>query len=81
MRDHIQYDFLYDNQFAELKEAELLRERLQTLDMMQQYVGEFFSKEHVMKSVLFMDDSQINDMKKQIADERASGEIETEEEE
>ena len=48
---------------------------------MQQYVGEFFSKEHVMKSVLFMDDSQIDDMKKQIADERASGEIETEEEE
>ena len=48
---------------------------------MQQYVGEFFSKEYVMKSVLFMDDTQRDDMKKQIADEVASGEIETEEEE
>jgi hypothetical protein len=80
-KEDISVEYVRDSHFTELKEAELLRERLQTLDMMQQYVGEFFSKEHVMKSVLFMDDSQIDDMKKQIADERASGEIETEEEE
>jgi len=80
-KEDISVEYVRDSHFTELKEAELLRERLQTLDMMQQYVGEFFSKEYVMKSVLFMDDSQMDDMKKQIADEVASGEIETEEEE
>ena len=80
-KEDISVEYVRDSHFTELKEAELLRERLQTLDMMQQYVGEFFSKEYVMKSVLFMDDSQMTDMKKQIADEVASGEIETEEEE
>ena len=80
-KEDISVEYVRDSHFTELKEAELLRERLQTLDMMQQYVGEFFSKEYVMKSVLFMDDTQRDDMKKQIADEVASGEIETEEEE
>ena len=80
-KEDISVEYVRDSHFTELKEAELLRERLQTLDMMQQYVGEFFSKEYVMKKVLFMDDSQMDDMKKQIADEVASGEIETEEEE
>jgi len=80
-KEDISVEYVRDSHFTELKEAELLRERLQTLDMMQQYVGEFFSKEYVMKKVLFMDDSQMDDMKKQIADEVSSGEIETEEEE
>ena len=42
---------------------------------MQQYVGEFFSKEYVMKNVLQLDDDGIKDMKKQIEQERSAGEI------
>jgi hypothetical protein len=48
----IQFDFSKDNHFAELKNAELLREKLQSMDMIQQYVGEYFSKEWVMKNIL-----------------------------
>ena len=69
-------DFSRDNHFSELKDAEILQNRLQTLDTMQQYVGEFFSKEYVMKSVLQLDDDDIKDMKDQMAQEKASGEIE-----
>ena len=74
-------DFVRDNHFTELKDAELLQNRLQTLDNMQQYVGEFFSKEYVMKKVLHLDDAEIKDMKTQIAAEQASGEIDNDEDE
>jgi hypothetical protein len=68
-------DYVRDNHFSELKDAELLQNRLQTLDTMQQYVGEFFSKEYVMKNVLQLDDDGIEDMKKQIEQEKSAGEI------
>ena len=68
-------EYVRDSHFTELKDAELLRERIQTLDMMQQYVGEYFSKDWVMKNVLFFDEEQANDMKKAIEDEIKSGEI------
>jgi len=74
-KENINIEYVRDNHFTELKDAELLRERLQTLDMMQQYVGEFFSKEYVMKNVLFLDENQIDEMKKQIADEVKAGDI------
>jgi hypothetical protein len=80
-KENIDIEYVRDSHFTELKEAELLRERIQTLDMMQQYVGEFFSKEYVMKNVLFMDDDQIKEMKDQISDEQDSGEIDNDEEE
>jgi len=72
---NIVVDYVRDNHFSELKDAELLQNRLQTLDTMQQYVGEFFSKEYVMKNVLQLDDDGIKDMKKQIEQERSAGEI------
>tara|TARA_B110000908_G_scaffold71032_1_gene85673 strand:- start:644 stop:2191 length:1548 start_codon:yes stop_codon:yes gene_type:complete len=75
-KEDLNIEYVRDNNFTELKEAELLRERLQTLDMMQQYVGEFFSKEYVMKNVLFLDEDQIDEMKKQMDDEIKSGEVE-----
>lgn len=74
-KEDIYVDYVKDNHFTELKEAELVRERLQTLDMTQQYVGEFFSKAWIMKNVLHLDDEQIEDMKQEIQDEIASGEV------
>jgi len=73
-------EYVRDSHFTELKDAELLRERIQTLDMMQQYVGEYFSKDWVMKNVLFFDDEQADNMKKDIEDEIKSGEIGDDEE-
>ena len=73
-------DYVSDNHFAELRNAELLRERLQTLDMTQQYVGEFYSKAWVMKNVLNLSEEEIDQMKKEMAEEISSGEVEPEDE-
>ena len=69
MKEHIQYDFLKDGHFSELKDAELLRDRIDALDSIQSYIGTFFSKEYVLKNVLRMNDSEIDDMRDQIARE------------
>ena len=68
-------DYVSDNHFAELRNAELVRERLQTLDMTQQYVGEFYSKAWVMKNVLNLNEDDIEQMKKEMAEEMAAGEV------
>ena len=70
MQEHIQYDFLQDGHFAELKDAELLNDRIQTLDSIQSYIGTFFSKEYVLKKVLRMNDAEIDEMNSQIRKER-----------
>ena len=70
LQEHIQYDFLQDGHFAELKDAELLNDRIQALDGIQSYIGTFFSKEYVLKKVLRMNDSEIADMNDQIRKER-----------
>ena len=72
----INFEFTRDNHFTELKEAELLRDKLQSLDQVQQYVGEYFSKEWVMKNILRFDDDQIKQMTKQVElEEPAQDEI------
>ena len=69
MQEHIQYDFLQDGHFAELKDAELLENRIQMLDGIQSYIGTFFSKEYVLKKVLRMNDAEIDEMNQQIRKE------------
>ena len=69
MQEHIQYDFLQDGHFSELKDAELLNDRIQTLDSIQSYIGTFFSKEYVLKNVLRMNDAEIAEMRDQIKSE------------
>ena len=71
----IRIDYARDNYFSELKDAEILRERLQTLDIMSQYVGDYFSKEWVFKNVLKYSEEDIKDLKSQVEDEIKSGEI------
>jgi len=75
-KNDIVVDYVRDNHFTEMRDTEIMRERLQTMDMIQQYVGEFYSKEWVMKNILMLDDEEIEKMKEQIQDEMASGEIE-----
>ena len=66
MHEHIQYDWMQDGHFAELKEAELLNDRIQTLDAIQSYIGTFFSKQYVLKNVLQLNDKEIADMQDQM---------------
>jgi len=73
MSDHIQYDFLYDNQFAELKESEMLQGRLGNLATIEPYIGKYFSTEYVRKKILRQTDQEINEIDMQIEDEIAKG--------
>ena len=73
MKEHIQYDFLQDNNFTELKNAELMRERLEMLGQVESYVGTYFSKEWVKKNVLKFTDEEIESMETEI-DQEGGGE-------
>jgi len=75
-KNDITVDFVKDNHFTEMRDIEVLRERVQTLDMVQQYVGEYYSKEWIQKNVLMLSDEDIQKMKKEI-----DGEAEEEPEE
>ena len=73
MSDHIQYDYLYDNQFAELKDSELLGERLGILATIEPYIGKYYSQEYVRRKVLRQTDSEIIEMDQQIKSEIKKG--------
>jgi hypothetical protein len=73
MRDTIQYDFLQDGHFAELKQTEMLRERLALANEMRDYIGKFYSVQYVRKSVLKQNDREIEDMDIQIKKEINDG--------
>lgn len=72
MEEHIQYDFLYDNHFAELKDAELLNERLNMVQIAEPYVGKYFSQDYLRRKILRQTDEEIIEqdkiMKKEIKD-------------
>jgi hypothetical protein len=72
MQEHIQYDFLYDNHFAELKDAELLNERLNMVQIAEPYVGKYFSQDYLRRKILRQTDEEIVEqdkiMKKEIKD-------------
>jgi len=72
MNEHIQYDFLYDNHFSELKDAELLNERLNMVATAEPYVGKYFSQDYVRRKILRQTDMEILEqdslIKKEIKD-------------
>jgi len=69
-KETIWYDFKKDNNFAEMREAELLRERLNLVATVDPYIGKYFSLEWVKKNVLQQSDDEIEDMQKQIEEEQ-----------
>ena len=73
IREHIQYDFLYDNQFAELKESELMNERLGTLATIEPYIGKFYSNDFVRRKILRQTDAEIIEIDEQIEQEIKDG--------
>jgi len=70
IKETIWYDFKKDNNFAEMREAELLRERLNLVATVDPYIGKYFSLEWVKKNVLQQSDDEIEDMRKQIDEEQ-----------
>ena len=75
LSDHIQYDFLYDNQFAELKESELMNERLGTLATIEPYIGKYFSNHYVRTKILRQTDQEIEEQDELIKKEIKDGTI------
>ena len=67
------YDFVQDGHFAELKNTELLRERLALANEMRDYVGKFFSVDYIRKNVLKQNEREIEEMDKQIKKEIDDG--------
>jgi len=75
MNEHIQYDFLYDNHFAELKDAELLNERLALVGTAEPYVGKYFSVDYVRRKILRQTDQEIIEQNELISKEIEDGTI------
>jgi len=70
---HIQYDYLKDGYFAELKEAEIMRERLSLAQEVSPYIGKYYSVDFIRKKVLRQSDEDIIEIDNQIADEIKQG--------
>ena len=66
----IRIDYNRDNHFAELKESEILKERIQTLDMVSQYVGEYFTKDWVMRNVLKLSEEDMKELEDKVEDDQ-----------
>ena len=75
MSEHIQYDFLYDNHFTELKETELMNERLASLATVEPYIGKYYSNDWVRRNVLRQTDEEIKEEDDKIEQEIADGTI------
>ena len=73
MREHIQFDYLYDNHFAELKDHELMSERLNIMVAIEPYIGTYYSRDHVKRKILRQTDEEIEEMKQEMEEENASG--------
>jgi len=66
IKEDMDIEFVKDNYYAELKDAEILKERIETLQMMDEYVGTYYSKEWVRKNILKHDEEEIAEIEKQM---------------
>ena len=73
MQEHIQFDFIYDNHFAELKDLEILQTKLQAAQMCEPYIGKYFSTYQIRHDILGHTDGQIKETDKQVSYERNVG--------
>ena len=70
IKEQIAIDYIEDNHFSELKDSEMLRERLNTLQLMENYVGTYFSREWIKRTVLRMNDEEIDKMQDEMDEEK-----------
>jgi hypothetical protein len=74
-KEHIQYDFVADNYFAELKEQEIMNARMALLEQMDPYVGKYFSLEYMRRQILKQPDALFKDIDKDMAQEIKDGKV------
>lgn len=74
MKEYIYYDFMEDNHFSELKQSEVMTERLRILQEVDPFVGKYFSTDWIRKNVLHMSDQDVEQIEKEIDTESKEGE-------
>ena len=75
MKEHIQYDYLYDNHFTELKNLEMMTEKLNVIAAMDPYVGKYFSTTYIRAEILGHTETQMDEMDVQMKDDIESGRV------
>ena len=73
MKDHIQYDYLFDNHFNELKELEMTTQRMNLVTQMDPFVGKYFSIEHIRREILQQKETEYKEIEKQMQSEIDNG--------
>ncbi|QPB08229.1 portal protein [Synechococcus phage S-H9-1] len=73
MKEHIQYDYLFDNHFNELKKIEMMNQRMMTVTQMDPFVGKYFSVDYVRREILGQTDKDVKEIDKQMKSDIASG--------
>jgi len=76
MQGDITYSFLQDGYFAELKHSEMMRERVQLAQQLEGYVGKYFSNEYIRTKILKQNETEIDEIDKQIKEEGSEGQTE-----
>ena len=75
MKEHIQYDYLYDNHFTELKNLEMMTEKLNVIAAMDPYVGKYFSTDYIRSEILGQTETQMEELDVQMKDDIDSGRV------
>ena len=75
MKEHIQYDYLYDNHFTELKNIEMLNEKINLITAMEPFMGRYFSTEYVRTNILGQSEVEKKELDAQMEDDISSGKI------
>jgi hypothetical protein len=73
MKEHIQFDFLFDNHFNELKEIEMMNQRMMSVTQMDPFVGKYFSTEFIRKNILGQTDKDMREIDKQMKSDINTG--------
>jgi hypothetical protein len=73
MEEHIQYDFLFDNHFNELKQQELMLQRVNLVTQMDPFVGKYFSTEYLRRQILMQTEKEFKDIDRQMKKDISSG--------
>jgi hypothetical protein len=69
LKEVLIYNFSEDNYYAELKDSEILKERISTLELLEPYVGKYYSNDYVRKVILKQSDEEVSDINDKIKDE------------
>ena len=76
IKDNLSYLYMKDGHYAEMRDMDLLRDRLEVLNTIEPFIGQYFSKKYVQKQVFRMSDEEINSMQKEMESEPTSDEDE-----